>query len=231
MEITNPIIAEIDRRARLQGFTLTSLAKAADLANTTLTKMAKDPTGAPSIPTLKKVARVLNCSHKDFDTSVASRNEGGAMRGDVRPARVRLPSHAQMAKDLPVKGTVAGAVVNNGFEITDRVVEYVSRPPALEGSPDAYALRVVGESMVPLHRPGDLCIVHPYRPHKRGDSVIIQIETYDGSAREGYIKIFKRETDDKVICEQYNPPAEISYNKKTIVSIHKVLTVAELFGA
>jgi SOS-response transcriptional repressor LexA len=231
MEITNPIIAEIERRARPQGYSLTSLAVAAGMANTTLTKMAKDPTGAPSLRTLRKIAAILNCTTTDLDPSTLRRGEDDAIRGDVRPVRVRLPGKAQMAKDLPVRGTVAGAILNNGFEITDRIVEFVSRPPSLEGSPDAYALRVVGESMAPLHRPGDLCVVHPFRPYRRGDSVVIQARTHEGAPHEGYIKTFKRESDDTIYCEQYNPKAEIAYKKTTVISIHKVLTLAELLGA
>ena len=102
---------------------------------------------------------------------------------------------------------------------------------ALEGSPDAYALRVTGELMLPLHRPGDLCIVHPHRPYRRGDSVIVQVRTYEGATAEGYIKAYKRQTDDMLYCEQYNPPAEVAYKKATIISVHKVLTVAEMLGA
>jgi phage repressor protein C with HTH and peptisase S24 domain len=136
-----------------------------------------------------------------------------------------------MRKDFPVKGIVAGALANNGFEITDQIFEYVTRPPALDGSPDAYGLRVVGVSMEPLHRPGDLCIVHPYRPYRRRDSVIVQVRAHEGAPPTGYIKIFKRETDDMLYCEQYNPPAEIAFKKTTVLSVHKVLTVAEMFGA
>ena len=232
MEIINPIIVEIMRRAKLRGYdNPTALAKAAGLSGTTLTKKAKEPNGGPNTETLIKLAKFLDCSPSDFVTPVAKVKDQATIHGEVRPASARVPALPHMRKDLPVMGTVAGAVVNNGFEITNQVVETIHRPPALDGSPAAYALRVIGVSMEPLYRGGDLVIAHPYRPYRRGDSVILQVRTHDGGPICGYIKTFRRETDDAVICEQFNPVAEVAFMKTTVISIHKVLTLAELLGA
>ena len=39
---------------------------------------------------------------------------------------------------------------------------------------DAYAIQVVSESMSPLHKPGDLCFIHPHRFYRDGDSIVVQ---------------------------------------------------------
>jgi phage repressor protein C with HTH and peptisase S24 domain len=228
-KITNPVVAAIAREAEKQGLTLTSLAAKAGLSGTTLTKKA-NASGAPNMTTLRKVAQTLGKLPTDFLCPDEKPPTPGELRGEVRSAPLRRPMAVAMPKDLPVMGTAAGATLANGFEITSQIVEYVRRPPALEGVPDAYAIYVVAESMSPLHRPGDLCIVHRYRPYKRGDSVIVQIKVSAGAKVESYIKTFKRQTADELVVEQINPKAEIAYKKSTVISVHKVMTLAELFG-
>jgi transcriptional regulator with XRE-family HTH domain len=223
-----PIMMEIQRLADARGKDLTTLAKAAGLSGDTLTKARKR--GAdPNARSIQKLLDYLKVAPGELIP--AARPSEPAMRGEIRPAPARRLQTAPMTKDLKVMGTAAGSAINNGFEMTEQITEYVGRPPGLVGVPDAYAIYVVGESMSPLHRPGDLCPVHPYRPYKRGDSIIIQVRTHIGEPLHGYIKIFKRETEDKIVVEQINPKAELTFMKSTVVSVHKVMTMNELLSA
>jgi transcriptional regulator with XRE-family HTH domain len=221
----NSVVAAIEREARAQGFTLTSLAKKAGLADTTLTKKKFDR-GNPSMTTLAKVAAVLGCKPTDF--MVDDEPPAQKLLGEVRAARVsrRAPPSR---KNLPVRGTASGALAN-GFEISPHIIEYVDRPPGLEGVDDAYAIYVVGESMCPEHKPGELRFVHPHRRYRADDTIILQTRAYPTAGIEAYIKNFVRETPDEVTVRQLNPAAVIKYKKSTIFAIHRVLTVNELFG-
>lgn len=227
--IANPLIAAI--AARLPpGQSLTSLAKAAGLADTTLTKKRADRHGGLSTRTVEKVAAILDCTAADLHREAAAL-QGGSNTRSARPAarRSAVKGSITYRLDVPVRGTAAGSALN-GFEITDQVTEYVARPPALEGVEDAYAIFVVSESMRPKHSPGDLCFVHPHRMARKGDSVIIQTRAYDGAPIEAYIKTFVKEAGDEIIAEQLNPVATLRYKRKNVFQLHKVLTLNELFG-
>jgi len=219
------LLAEVERLAAERGLTLSAVALAAGLGRDTLTK-AKTRKGGLSLPTIQKLMDYLRVSSSELIP--ASAPPAPILRGEVRLAPGRKLG-APMVKDLPVMGTAAGAIANNGFEITNQIVEYRERPPGLVGVPDAYAIYVKGESMTPEHHPGDLRFVHPYRPYKRDDSVIIQLRAHETAPLEGYIKTFLRETADELVVSQHNPKAEITYAKATIVSVHKVMTQNELF--
>ncbi len=218
---------KIAESAAAQGLSLTRLAEEAGLGRDTLTVAARRG-GTPGMPSLLKIANRLGLSPNDF--LVAPKTpETSTLRGEVRATRVRRPRGPDMVKDLPVRGTAAGSALN-GFEISPNVIEYVRRPPALDGVDDAYAIYVVSSSMEPLHKPGDLCFVHPWRHVRAGDSVIIQVQTRPGAAVEAYIKTFARKTEGEILARQLNPPANLAYKRPHVLALHKVMTMNELFG-
>jgi hypothetical protein len=148
-------------------------------------------------------------------------------QGEITRAPRAIPDFAELKKDLPVRATAAGKVVN-GFLLKESVEETVRRPPALEGVVGAYAIRVIGQSMSPLHKPRDLCIIHPHLPYSRGDSVIIQTKIREGAAIESYVKTFVSETDNEIVVTQLSPAATIRFPREHVLSIHKVLTMNDI---
>lgn len=148
--------------------------------------------------------------------------------GEVRRADVALPPLSEMPRDVPVYGTAAGSVVG-AFQF-DGVVDYVRRPPALMGVPVAYALYITGSSMEPEHNPGDLRFIHPGRPPRIGDTVIVQTKNHEADGITAYIKTLVRMNDAKVFLHQRNPEATIELDRRTVVAVHRVLTLNELFG-
>lgn len=149
-------------------------------------------------------------------------------RGEVRRAEVELPPLAAMPRDVPVYGTAAGSLVG-AFQF-EGVVEYVRRPPALMGVPVAYALYVTGSSMSPEHNPGDLRFIHPGRPPRVGDTVIVQTRNHEADGIASYIKTLVRMNDQRLVLQQRNPEATMEIDRRTVVAVHRVLTVNELFG-
>ncbi len=228
-QIANPIIAKMASLAAERGLSLTALSKAAGLGDTTLTKKAKEPYGSVHTRTINKVAALLGVSANVFLLADNDDAPTPALRGEVVAAKVRRPQTGLTRKDLPVRGTAAGSAVS-GFEISPNIIEYVQRPPGLEGVADAYAIYVRNDSMLPKHKDGDLCFVHPYRPYTRGDSIIVQIQIHREAAVEAYIKEFVRATDDDIIAKQFNPDAQVIYKRTSVFAVHKVLTMKDLFG-
>lgn len=228
INVTNPIIVRMLAIAVSKGVpTLTKLASVCGLSSTTLTKHA-NATTSPSVRTLRQVAKHLGCRVEDFLVDEPG-PQPQAAASSGKPVIRRRSSQRADRKELPVRGTAFGSALN-GFEISPNVIEYVDRPPGLEGVDDAYAIYVVGDSMIPRHNPGELRFIHPYRMYKAGDSIIIQIKNHQSAPIEAYIKAFKRVSNDDVVAEQYNPQATLQYRKNTIYAIHKVMTENELFG-
>ncbi|UGA46640.1 helix-turn-helix transcriptional regulator [Bradyrhizobium quebecense] len=124
-------------------------------------------------------------------------------------------------RDFPIYAAAHGG---EGFMIvhTD-VMEWVKRPVILEGVPDSYGVLVVGESMVPAYRPGDMALVHPRRPPERDTDVIL----YDHDPRTGDAKsMIKRLVgfnDRSLKLEQYNPAKTFSEHRADWPICHQVV--------
>lgn len=147
---------------------------------------------------------------------------------------IPMPATATMPRDVPVFGTAAGSVMGaqqGAWQMTSDPVDYVRRAPGLATAKDAYALYVENESMEPRYPPGELVFIHPGRPVRSGDVVVVQTQNAEHAPIETYIKIMVRRSNGDVICRQYNPEAEIRFSGNTVVSVHRVLTMAEVLGA
>lgn len=132
------------------------------------------------------------------------------------------------APKLPIRGYAAGSVT--GYNImTEEPVDWSKRPPALTDIEEAYGVYVQGKSMEPQFFEGDLVFVHPFRHPRQGDIVIIQ----QSNKREppiAFIKRFERRTATHLIASQHNPKAEISYLLPSVLAVHKVMSLRELYG-
>jgi phage repressor protein C with HTH and peptisase S24 domain len=176
------------------------------------------------------IARILGCGPGDLYSAPPAETTPipPQSASSVRPADVVLPARAAMERNVPVYGTAAGSLVG-AFQITSETIDYVRRPPTLVGSKNAYAIYVVGDSMSPQHKNGELRFVHPDRPVRIGDTVIIQVRNGEHEPAQAFIKNLIRRTADRVVAEQLNPPAEIEFKQQFVVAVHKVLGMNELF--
>ena len=126
-------------------------------------------------------------------------------------------------------GTAAGSL-SGAFQFEGGIVDYVVRPPALANAKGIYALYIEGPSMIPEHRPGDLRFAHPHRHPHIGDTVVITAKYSENGPYENFIKNLVRRSGDRLIVEQLNPPTQIEFDMKFVASVHKILTMNELFG-
>lgn len=148
-------------------------------------------------------------------------------KSEVRLADVPLPLRSAMPRDVPVLGTAAGSL--KGAFVMDGAIDYVRRPPGLDGAAQAYSFYVEGDSMFPEHKPGELRFVHPGRPVHIGDTVVLQIRTNPNEPIQAFIKTLRRRSDAMITVEQLNPPITIEFARATVVAMHKVLTLNDLF--
>lgn len=135
------------------------------------------------------------------------------------------------AGTIPVLGTAAGSVIDmiEGMNI-EGPVDFVERPHALRRAKDLYAIYVTGDSMAPMHRHGELRFVHPHRVARAGDTVVVHTRNHDRDPGQHYIKVLERRTSQTLYCRQLNPDGVLEIPTKFVRSVHRVLTMNEIFG-
>ncbi|MEQ1755393.1 MAG: helix-turn-helix domain-containing protein [Micropepsaceae bacterium] len=179
----------------------------------------KEPPGRDSLTKLSKVLGVSVSSLLDESDST-----------NVVLAPAQIPSAASMNVDVPVFGTVVGGA-SGDFSFNGQVVDYVRRPPGVAKLRNMYALWIVGDSMSPWNRSGDLIYVSPARPPVHGDHVVI--EFVGGAEHEpgtAMVKLLVAKTATQLKLRQYNPDREFTLPLSRVKAIHKVLSLRDLLG-
>lgn len=186
-------------------------------------------------PAITRLAALASLYGVPTDALLANAPSGAVtsaprFKNDVKQADVEPPSMYSMPKDVPVLGSAACNHTLGAFQLEARVIDYVRRPPGLFGSKDVYGLYMEGNSMEPKFLTGDLVFVHPGRPARIGDAVVVQFIKEDGDYPQAMIGVLYRRTADNVELQKYNPPAIIKIPAKTVQLIHRILTNNELYG-
>jgi phage repressor protein C with HTH and peptisase S24 domain len=153
---------------------------------------------------------------------------------NVRPAPSPNYSHTNRTRDnreVPVwraieEGPEGAFTVEYGTEPVDRVRKF----PGIENATGIYALYIVGQSMNPAYRAGDLIYVSETKPPSVGSDVIVQCMGPEDKRIRCYLKRLVSRIHEKIVCEQFNPPAQSIFEESEIVGLHRVLTLAELAG-
>lgn len=230
-----PLIARIEERLDAMGITANAASEAAGLERTYIRNIINGKSRGPRGENAVRLAAVLGCS---VEWLLGGPAMGGAAVGSSAPkaddlvmvdGKVPLPS--EMPRDLPVLGTAAGSLseTEGAVVMGGGPMEFLRRPAVLQGVQDAYVVYIVNDSMEPAFPHGEAACVHPHRPVKPGDNVVIQVRDESGDTY-AYVKVLVRRTATEVVCRQHNPPREISFPRAGVVSIHKILSVAELIG-
>ncbi|MEZ2132521.1 MULTISPECIES: helix-turn-helix domain-containing protein [unclassified Sinorhizobium] len=125
---------------------------------------------------------------------------------------------------LPVLGEAVGGD-DGEFIFNGSVLDYVACPPSLVNVPNAYSVFIDGESMSPRYRPGEVVYVHPGKPARRGDDVIVQIRPRDddGAPPHGFVKEFVGWTGNKLVLHQHNPNQPVEFDRDQVVSVHPIV--------
>lgn len=147
--------------------------------------------------------------------------EVGALQDTLAPVRAfRAPDM------IPVYGTAEGGA-DGMAEWNGEVIELVPRPPFLTDVKDAYALYVIGESMVPRYNPGELIYVHPRRPVSPGGYGVFQIRVDGQTTPRALIKQLSRRTTHTIVLTQFNPKKELEIKASTLIAMHRIVGSGE----
>jgi len=226
--MTDPLKKRIRDRLNDLGKSARSASLDAGLHPDTIRNVLRERSKNPRGDSLVKLARALDTS---VEWLVDGSDDSDPPHQVIEANTTMTPNMALgMPRNIPILGTAAGSL-KGAFQVDSTPIDYVRRPPGLDGTRDVYALYVVGCSMSPRFEEGELIYVSERRPARIGDYVVVQtIDTKDNTI-SAYCKRLLRRTPDTLIIEQLNPSAEIKLAMSEVKAIHRILTLNELFGA
>lgn len=195
--------AAIDALAAKHNLTPSALARRSNLDPTSFNK-SKRTTAAgrqrwPSTESLAKALRATNTSIDEFMTLV-QQDGGKAAPAPASPA-AGYAAYRTPPRHVPLLGFaqagVGGFFDDGGFPAGQGWDEIPFPMPDREG---VYALKVTGDSMLPLYRDGDIIIVSPGATVHKGDRVVVR-------TREGEVmaKVLSRKSPDAIELKSLNP--------------------------
>jgi phage repressor protein C with HTH and peptisase S24 domain len=175
----------IDRLAARAGLSASGLARRAGLDPTTFNKSKRvTPEGRQRWPSTESIAKALGATGTPVEVFVELINAGGS------PA----------ARAVPLLGFAqagAGGYFDDGGFPIGGGWDQIAFPAVSDAH--AYALEVSGQSMEPAYRDGDVIIVSPAAPIRRGDRVVVRT-----TAGEVIVKELKRRTAKAIELRSLN---------------------------
>src|SRR5216684_3645978 len=149
----------LDRLAERSGLSPSGLAKRSGLDPTTFNKSKRiTPDGRERWPSTESVAKALAATNSTIDTFVQ-------LVGD----------NARTGRSVPLLGFAqagAGGYFDDGGLPSGKGWDVAALPSV--DDEHAYALEISGDSMKPAYRDGDVIVVSPGTPIRRGDRVVVK---------------------------------------------------------
>jgi len=175
----------LDRLAERAGITASALAKRAGLDPTTFNKSKRiTAEGRERWPSTESVARSLAATNTSIDTFVQ-------LIGDA-------PRTVQSVPLLGFAQAGAGGHFDDGGCPTGKGWDELGLPAV--NDEHAYALEISGDAMKPAYREGDVIVVSPGTPIRRGDRVVVKT-----TGGEVMVKELKRRTAKTLELASLNP--------------------------
>jgi phage repressor protein C with HTH and peptisase S24 domain len=181
----NQIWNALDDLAKSAKLTPSGLAMTAGLDPTTFNKSKRiTPEGRPRWPSTESVAKSLAATGSSVELFMTLLSETG------KPPITNVPliGFAQAG---------AGGYFDDGGFPVGKGWEEIAFPSVTDEH--AYALEISGDSMKPAYRDGDVIVVSPAAPVRRGDRIVLK--TKDG---EVMVKELKRKTSKSVELKSLN---------------------------
>jgi phage repressor protein C with HTH and peptisase S24 domain len=199
--------AAIDRLAERHQLSASGLARRAGLDPTTFNKSKRiTAQGRPRWPSTESIAKALAATGTPIEAFTALINAGSSPAARVVP----LIGLAEAGS--------GGYFDDAGFPVGEGWDEIAF--PALSDR-NAYALEVSGASMEPAYRDGDVILVSPAAPIRRGDRVVVRTRSGEVMAKE-----LKRRTAKSVELRSLN-----AAHGERVLAASEVLWIARILWA
>ncbi|MFB9268263.1 S24 family peptidase [Bradyrhizobium erythrophlei] len=180
--------AALDRLAERAGLSPSALAKRSGLDPTTFNRSKRvTGDGRERWPSTESVSKALAATNTSIDTFVQLIGDGG-----------------RAAQSVPLIGFAqagAGGYFDDSGFPAGKGWDEVALPAT--NDEHAYALEIEGDSMKPAYREGDIIVVSPGTPIRRGDRVVVRT-----TGGEVMVKELKRRTAKLLELASLNPAHE-----------------------
>ena len=177
--------AALDRLAERSGFSPSGLAKRAGLDPTTFNKSKRvTADGRERWPSTESVAKALTATNASIDIFVQLIGDG--------------PRTAQSVPLLGLAQAGSAGFFDDSGHPAGKGWQEIALPSAHDEH--AYALEISGDAMKPAYRDGDVIVVSPGTPIRRGDRVVVKT-----SGGEVMVKELKRRTAKTLELQSLNP--------------------------
>jgi phage repressor protein C with HTH and peptisase S24 domain len=202
------IWSAIDRLAERAGLSASGLARRAGLDPTTFNKSKRvTPAGRARWPSTESIAKALTATATPIEVFVAL----------IQPRAGGTP-----ARGVPLLGFAeagAGGYFDDGGFPAGEGWDEIAFPAVSDDN--AFALEVSGQSMEPAYRDGDVIVVSPAAPIRRGDRVVVKTKSGEVMAKE-----LKRNTAKAIELKSLN----VQHGDRTIAAAD-VLWIARILWA
>jgi phage repressor protein C with HTH and peptisase S24 domain len=197
----------IDRLAARAGLSASGLARRAGLDPTTFNKSKRiTPEGRARWPSTESIAKALTATSTPLDVFFT----------------LIEPSTGAAARAVPLLGFAeagAGGYFDDGGFPAGAGWDEIAFPAVSDEH--AYALEVSGQSMEPAYRDGDVVLVSPSAPIRRGDRVVVRTRGGEVMAKE-----LKRKTAKSIELKSLN-----AQHADRTLALSDVLWIARILWA
>ncbi len=203
----------LDTLAAEYGLSASGLAKRAGLDATTFNPSKRRmPDGRARWPSSESLAKVLDATGASLESFTALVT-GTPLATSGRPARrIPLLGLAQAGGD--------GFFDDAGFPVGGSWDE-VGLPEIAD--PHAYALEISGDSMEPVFRDGDMVVISPAAPIRRGDRVVART-----MAGEVMAKQLARRSARRIELKSLNPEyRDRSFDLTEVAWVHRIIWASQ----
>lgn len=174
----------------------------------------------------REIAAALQVPEDDMKRLIEERKgkrlaSGPSPNATIVPLQ-QTPSNTP-PKMMPVLGEAVGGA-DGEYIFNGQILDWVPCIPSLINVPGAYAVFLDGESMIPRYYPREIAYVHPTKPVRHGDHVVVQIRARsEDEPPRGFVKKFDGWKGARLTLEQYNPAIKIDFDRDDVVSVHLIV--------
>ncbi len=204
----------LDTLAAEHGLSPSGLARQAGLDPTTFNRSKRRmPDGRARWPGTESLAKVLEATGASLEVfSHLVAGERAIPSASAGPRRIPLIGMAQAGGD--------GFFDDGGYPVGAGWDE-VSIPDM--GDPHAYALEISGESMEPVFRDGDMVVVSPAAPIRRGDRVVVRTARGEAMAKQ-----LVRQSARRIDLRSLNPEhRDYSFELREVAWMHRIIWASQ----
>lgn len=190
-----------------RGLSLQQLAEASDTTRAQIDKLERGERRL-TVDWMLRIAAPLECLPADLLPGTATY---GGLHESTAPPRM-----------IPVRSAARGGSEQEMF-LEDGPIDHRPCPGFVAHVRDAYAIYVVGDSMSPMYRPGQLLYINPHKPPTPGRGIVIT-----KSSRAVLIKELVRVTSYGLVVREYQPKTrEFTVPQSEIQDAHVVVGAEE----